>query len=85
MAKSADLPDAAKREHIRRGIAALKRAEALKDNYFESMTYRSLLVRQQALLEKDPEVQKKLVAEADAIRDRVLEIIKSRRAGTQKK
>jgi type II secretory pathway pseudopilin PulG len=85
VAKSADLPDAAKREHIRRGIAALKRAEALKDNYFESMTYRSLLVRQQALLEKDPEVQKKLVAEADAIRDRVLEIIKSRRAGTQKK
>ncbi|HSP35834.1 MAG TPA: hypothetical protein VLU46_16095, partial [Thermoanaerobaculia bacterium] len=68
-----------KREHIRRGIDAMKRAEAMKPDTMEAMPYHGLLLRQQALLEKDPASQKKLIAEAAALHTRAVEIIKKRR------
>lgn len=69
-----------KRELIRRGLAAFDRAEALRADYFESLTYRQLLLREQAKLETDPAVQRKLIEQADAIRQRALELIRARRA-----
>lgn len=69
-----------KRDFIRRALEQLVRAETLRKNYFEAMAYHSLLLRQQALLEDDPAVEKTLIAEADAIRQKALEIIKAQRA-----
>lgn len=79
VSKDKDLAESAKRDLIKRGLAAFDRAEALKADYFEALMYHSLLLRQQALVEKDPNVQKKLIADADALRARVVEIVKRRR------
>jgi 5-formyltetrahydrofolate cyclo-ligase len=82
--KDKNLTDSAKPDLIKRGLAAFDRAEALKADYFESLTYHSLLLRQQALREKEPNVQKKLTDEADALRQRMIEILKRRRAAQEK-
>ncbi|HEY6843864.1 MAG TPA: hypothetical protein VI391_06830, partial [Thermoanaerobaculia bacterium] len=73
------LAEPQKRTLIRKGLDLLEKAESLKPGYFEAITYRSLLIRQQAMLEKDPEKQKQLIAEADAVRERAVEIIKKRK------
>ena len=44
------------------------------------MSYRNLLLRQQALLEKDPETQKKLVSQAEEVRQHAVDLLKARRA-----
>jgi tetratricopeptide (TPR) repeat protein len=81
--KDKSLTETAKRDLIKRGLAALDRAEALEVDYVESLGYRIGLLRQQALLEGDPKVRKKLTAEADALHQRAMEIIKRRRAAKQ--
>jgi hypothetical protein len=78
-AKDARLSAQQKRDLIRRGFAAFDRAESLRADYFESLTYRNLLLREQAKLESDPAVQRKLIEEADAVRQRALDILKARR------
>ena len=77
--KGPDLTAARKRELISRGLTALTRAEALRADYFESITYRSLLLREQAKLETDPAAQRKLTGEADALRQRAMDLIRARR------
>ncbi|HVR38811.1 MAG TPA: tetratricopeptide repeat protein [Thermoanaerobaculia bacterium] len=73
--------DMAERMHIiDEGRNALQRAIELKPDYFESMAYLNLLYRQQALVETDPVKQQALIAQADAIRTRAVEIIKKKRA-----
>ena len=73
------LTDEQRREKIGRALASLDRAEALRADYFEALTYRSLLLRQQAALETNPATSKKLIAAADAARERAKEIVKKRR------
>ena len=65
---------------IEKGKAALQRSINLKPDYFESMAYLNLLYRQQALVETDPVKQQALIAQADAIRNQAVEIIKQRKA-----
>lgn len=65
---------------IEKGKAALQRSIALRPDYFESMAYLNLLFRQQALVETDPVKQQELIAQADAIRNQAVEIIKKRKA-----
>lgn len=77
-AKDAKLSAQQKRDLIRRGLAAFDRAEALRADYFESLTYRQLLLREQAKLESDPAIQRKLIEEADAVRQRALDILAAR-------
>ncbi|HEY0160389.1 MAG TPA: hypothetical protein VGF28_24090 [Thermoanaerobaculia bacterium] len=79
VAKQEGLSTQQKRDLVRRGFAAFDRAEALRADYFESLSYRSLLLREQAKLESDPAVQRKLTEEADAVRQRALEILKAKR------
>ena len=79
VARETSLSTDQKRELIRSGLIALNQAEALKPDYVESMAYRNLLLRQQALLEKDPAVQQNLIEEAAAVRQRAVEIINTRR------
>lgn len=65
---------------IEKGKAALQRSINLRPDYFESMAYLNLLFRQQALVETDPVKQQALIAQADAIRNQAVEIIKQRKA-----
>lgn len=60
------------------GIAATDRALALKPDYMEALTYKSLLLRMQANLETDPAAKRELIAEADALRNKAIELNKSR-------
>lgn len=56
------------------GIAAADRALALKPDYVEALVYKNILLRQQANLEPDPGQQKVLLAEADGLRNRAIEL-----------
>jgi TonB family protein len=64
---------------IRRGIAALDKADALRVDYGESLAYRSLLLRQQAIVEEDPQKKKNLTTAADAVRQHASDLLKQRR------
>jgi TonB family protein len=77
--KTEGLSGSERRALIRSALAALDRAEALRPDYFESLAYRNLLLRQQAALEDDPAKSKALIAAADAVRARSMEIMKKRR------
>jgi tetratricopeptide (TPR) repeat protein len=65
---------------IEKGKAALQRSIQLRPEYFESMAYLNLMFRQQALVETDPVKQQELIAQADAVRNQAVEIIKKRKA-----
>ena len=56
------------------GIAATDRALALKPDYMEALTYKNLLLRMRANLETDPVVKQQLIAEADTLRARAIEL-----------
>jgi TonB family protein len=62
------------------GLAATDRALALKPDYMEALTYKNLLLRLQANLETDPVRKQQLIAEADALRNRAIELNKMRNA-----
>lgn len=79
VAKRPELSAQEKRDLIRRGLAAFDRAESLRVDYFEALVYRNLLLREQAKLETDPAVQRKIIDEADAVRQRAIEINEARR------
>jgi tetratricopeptide (TPR) repeat protein len=65
---------------IEKGKAALQKSIDLRPEYFESMAYLNLLYRQQALVETDPVKQQELIAKADEVRNRAVEIIKKKKA-----
>jgi len=56
------------------GIAALNKAIALQPDYDEAMAYLNLLDRQKADMVESPDDRKKLLADADALIDKVKEI-----------
>ena len=68
------LTAAQKREYIDLGLRAADQAIALNPEYVEALTYKNLLLRSQALLESDPTAQKRLLAEADQLRNRAIEV-----------
>ena len=55
----------------------MAKAIRLNPNYFEALTYKNLLLRMQADLEKDSERREALLREADALRDKAQEIRKT--------
>jgi tetratricopeptide (TPR) repeat protein len=75
------LTDAQKKDYVLKGLAAEDKAISLKADYMEALTYKNLLLRVQANLEKDPKVQKELLNEADKLRDRAIELQKKKTAG----
>jgi Flp pilus assembly protein TadD len=66
---------------VQAGNDAIDKALKLKADYPEALTYKNLLLRVQANLEKDPAKQQSLLKEADQFRDRAVEIQKKQRAG----
>jgi tetratricopeptide (TPR) repeat protein len=73
--------DAEKRKYIEAGIQSEDRAIELKNDYFEAITYKNLLLRLQANVEKDPARQQALLREADRLRDQAQELRKKQQAG----
>ena len=75
------LPDTDKRKYIEAGIKSEDKAIELKGDYFEAITYKNLLLRLQANVEKDPARQQALLREADRLRDQAQELRKKQQAG----
>jgi TonB family protein len=64
--------------YVMSGIEATDRALALKPDYVDALTYKNVLLRMQANLETDPFRKQQLMAEADALRNRAIELNKAR-------
>jgi tetratricopeptide (TPR) repeat protein len=75
------ITDAQKKEYAARGLEAADKAIALKPDYMEAITYRGLLLRVQAAIEKDADRQRGLLKDADAMQAKAMEIRKQRAAG----
>jgi tetratricopeptide (TPR) repeat protein len=73
------LTDAQKRDYILKGLSMEDKALQLNPNYMEAMTYKNILLRLQARVEKDPAKQKELINEADKLRNKVLEMQKTQK------
>lgn len=68
---------------INKGKAALAKATELNPEYFEAIVYANLLLREEAKIETDPVKQQELIAQADAIRARGIEIGRARKAAAE--
>ena len=80
--KDVRLNDATKREYALKGIEATDRALALNADYADAMVYKNLLMRVLANTEKDRAKQQQLLRDADALRDKAIELNKRKTAGT---
>jgi len=78
--KNFKLKDADKIRYIQAGIDEVDKALALKPDYFEALTYKNLLLRLQANVEKDPAKQQALLKQADQLRDKAQELQKQKQA-----
>jgi TonB family protein len=63
-----------KRRYIKQGIEDEDRALAIRPDYPEALTYKNILLRLQANTETDPVEQKRLIDEADVVRNRMIEM-----------
>ncbi len=66
--------------YIMKGIAAADRGLAVKPDYVEALTYKNLLLRMRANLESDAVLRQQLIAEADELRNKAIELNKARAA-----
>ena len=73
--------DADKRTYVQKGLTAVDHAIQLKPDYVEALVYKGLLLRSQALLEKDPAKQQALIKQAESVRDQADEIRKKKATG----
>src|SRR5439155_2011992 len=67
------LSPAKAKEYVMLGLDAVDKALKINANYFEALTFKNILLRQQARYEKDPKVQKQLLDEADKYKERAME------------
>lgn len=72
------LSDKEKMQIILDGLVAVNKALEIKPDYVEAMTYKGLLLRTQALVEKDPKKQQELIREGTALGDKANEMRKAR-------
>jgi tetratricopeptide (TPR) repeat protein len=75
------LKEPEKKGFVLKGIEQVDKAIQLKPDYMEALTYKNLLLRLQANLEKDQATQSALLKEADKLRDQALALQKKQAAG----
>lgn len=75
------LKEQEKKDFVVKGVEFVDKALALKSDYMEALTYKNLLLRLQANLEKDPAKQQALIKEADKLRDLAIDLKKKKTAG----
>lgn len=61
-------------EYLNKGVEAVDKALQHRPDYFEALTYKNLLLRQQARFEKNPARQKELLSQADALQKKALDV-----------
>jgi hypothetical protein len=76
------LKDAEKLNYIKLGLGAADKALSLNAEYADALTAKNLLLRSQALVEKDPARQQALLKEANTIYEKAMSLRK-RKAGGQ--
>jgi len=74
------LSDKEKAQIIADGLASVDKALSIKPDYVEAMTYKGLLLRTQALIEKDPKKQQELIKEGTALSDKANAMRKARQS-----
>ena len=72
------LSDAQKMAIIQDGLASVNKALELNADYIEALTYKGLLLRTQALIEKNPAKQQELIREGTALGDKANAMRKAR-------
>jgi len=75
------LSDNEKRDFITKGLAMEDKALGLNPDYMEAMTYKNILLRLKANITKDPVEQKRLIDEADKLRNKVIDAQKRKQTG----
>jgi tetratricopeptide (TPR) repeat protein len=75
------LKEPEKKAFVAKGIEQVDKALQLKADDMEALTYKNLLLRLQANLEKDQAKQSALLKEADKLRDQALALQKKQAAG----
>ena len=60
--------------YLASGLDAIDRALALRPDYFEALTYKNLILRQQARFEADPDTQRVLLEQADALQRQAIAV-----------
>jgi tetratricopeptide (TPR) repeat protein len=78
----ASLTEAQKRDYIQKGIEAVDKALSLKSDFVDALTFKGLLLRLQANLEKDVAKQQALMKEATALSDKANDLRKQKTSGT---
>ena len=66
---NSSLTETQKKEYISNGLGAVNKAISLKADYVEALTFKGLLLRLQALVEKEPAKQQALIKEATDLSD----------------
>ena len=77
--KATAIPAADRMRYVQSGIAADDRALGLKPDYVDAMIVKNILLRHQANLETNASAQAQLIAEADQLRTRAIELQQSQR------
>lgn len=75
------LNDAQKRQYVKNGLTAVDKALALNPDYVEALTYRGLLLRIEAAMEKDAGRQKALLNEATQLQEKAVALKKKQASG----
>lgn len=75
------LTEAQKRDYVQKGLESVDKALKLKADYVEAITFKGLLLRLQANLEKDPAKQQALLKEATALSDKANGLKKQKTTG----
>jgi len=70
--KDFTIPQAERMKFAKAGLQAADKALALNADYTDALIYKGLLLRTQALLEKDPKVQQALIKEAEGYQKRAI-------------
>jgi tetratricopeptide (TPR) repeat protein len=78
--KDFTIPQAERLKFAKAGMQAVDKALQLNPDYTDALVYKGLLLRSQALLEKDPKVQQALVKEAEGYQKRAIETRNKQRA-----
>lgn len=72
-----------KAEYIAAGLEAADTAIGLNERYVDALVYKNILLRMQANMTTDLDEQKRLIAEADELRNRAEELQEAQQAGTE--
>ena len=70
-----------KKDFVMKGLDAVEHALQIKPDYIEALVYKGLLLRSQAILEKDPAKQQALLKEAEQLSEKANALRKQKASG----